>query len=47
VKEPAFAPRVGHSDLRTKETHHARHSARLIGIPIPIIIMLWLFGVLH
>jgi hypothetical protein len=45
----AFWPqRVGHSDLRTKETLPMRGILLwLIGIPIPIIILLWLFGVLH
>jgi hypothetical protein len=47
AKELASAPRVGHSD-RTKETHPMRGILLwLIGIPIPIIILLWLFGVLH
>ncbi|HSB58433.1 MAG TPA: hypothetical protein VLD66_02415 [Methyloceanibacter sp.] len=48
AKEPRVTLRVGHSDRRTKETHPMRGILLwLIGIPIPIIILLWLFGVLH
>jgi hypothetical protein len=45
---PYSSPRVVRSDRQTKETHPMRGILLwLIGIPIPIIILLWLFGVLH
>ena len=46
-EEPQPRLRVAPPELTTKEQIMRGVLLWLIGIPIPIIILLWLFGVLH